>query len=416
MIFYCSIGRFECFNSRFGRKKADELLCRIKGVLEADMGEGEYVCRLSAGHFGVLMRSIPPEAAERLVWKWNELTERWLETEGCSFAAALECGVYYVNEPLLDVPSMMAKANAARENMSRTDRNSGAFRVYDTKLEMKLWHERELEDRMEEALRDDEFKMFLQPKYRLSDGTADGAEALCRWIIPGRETLLPGDFIPLFDKNGFIAKLDTYIFERACAFIRRTLDSGKTPVPLSVNLSRVYLEYGSFLKNCRDIWKTYGFPAKLIEFELTETAVSERGGQMAPVLTEIRRAGFRCSIGDFGSGYSSLDLLGDIDVDAVKLDRRFFRHKPGCSDRDIVVIRSIVRLAKELDIQVVAEGVEEKGQADFLRTIGCDLVQGFCYARPVPEEAFSACLETIHTDILGTDVSGPFAELEGISS
>lgn len=230
--------------------------------------------------------------------------------------------------------------------------------------------------------------MYLQPKILLEGEKIGGAEALIRWCHPQWGMIYPSDFIPVFEQSGKICRLDLYVFEEVCALLARWNADGKMLLPISVNLSRQHFKEANFLQEFADIAKRYGIPAGTIELELTESVFFE--DQMLEVvkggISQMHELGFLCSLDDFGAGFSSLGLLKEFDVDTVKLDRRFFKNIEEKKAQEVVIC--IVELAKRLGIHTVAEGIETKEQLKFLREAGCDLLQGYLYAKPMPIQEF----------------------------
>lgn len=263
---------------------------------------------------------------------------------------------------------------------------------FDESVQRLAIRRRELENRMESALSDQEYKMYLQPKYRLRDERMVGAEALVRWIGPDGTMLPPDEFIPIFEENGFVTRLDMYMFYCACSKLREWIDAGLEPIPISVNFSRTHLFNPDFVAELVQIADRNNAPHELLEIELTETAMFDNVELLSQVLERIHAAGFTLSMDDFGTGYSSLGLLKNIPVDVIKIDKNFF----GVSDdmqRAATVISSVVEMARRLGIQTIAEGVETIEQLDMLREMECELVQGYYYARPMPAAELEARLE-----------------------
>lgn len=256
----------------------------------------------------------------------------------------------------------------------------------DSKGNIKISKRKNIEDNMEHALENNEFIVYFQPKVELKTNKIAGAEALVRWQNSKKELIPPNEFIPIFEKNGFITKLDIYVFEEVCKTIRKWLNEGINPIPVSVNLSRMHLQNPNFLKKYKEIQEKYEVPADLLEIELTETLVFENFEQLKKVIDDIHQMGFSCSIDDFGSGYSSLNLLKEIPVDILKLDRIFFSKKN--DKRGNSVIEFIISLAKKLNMTTISEGVETISQVEFLRKADCDLVQGYVYSKPLAKDDF----------------------------
>lgn len=202
----------------------------------------------------------------------------------------------------------------------------------------------------------------------------------------------PGEFIPVFEQNQFILQLDEYIFTRVCESLKNRLERGLPVVTISVNVSRVHVRQENFVSIYQGIKERYRIPDGLIELELTESIFLENLDRIGGIIRELREAGFGCSIDDFGSGYSSLNALKELPVNVIKLDREFLLNE-GDTGKGAIIVRSIIQMAKKLEIQTVAEGVETPGQLAFLKGAGCDMIQGFIFSRPLPEPDFARLLE-----------------------
>ena len=237
---------------------------------------------------------------------------------------------------------------------------------------------------MNQALANGEFVMYLQPKYNIEDGKATGAEALVRWNIPGHGVVPPNDFVPVFEKNGFVIKMDQYIWEEACKLIRKWIDAGIEPFPISVNVSRRHLRDMKFIEVLEGLVEKYRIPKNLLEIEITET-VNEAG--IVESMQMLKDRGFTLLMDDFGSGYSSLNTLKNTKFDVIKFDRMFLNNFIG-SDRGQKIVEYTIKMTTAIGLDMVAEGVETKEQADFLKVCGCNTAQGFYYAKPMPVEEF----------------------------
>lgn len=242
-----------------------------------------------------------------------------------------------------------------------------------------------VEDHMEKALDNHEFVMYLQPKYSIQNNKMVGAEALVRWIQPERGVISPMEFIPLFEKNGFVTKMDAYIWEEACKVIRSWIDKGLEPIPVSVNVSRLHLKSGVFVTILNNLVEQYKIPKRCLEIELTETIedIDTSSG-----IAALKENDFVLLMDDFGSGYSSLNTLKDTQFDVIKIDRGFLQDFIN-SDRGQKIVKHTIQMTKSIGLDLVAEGVETKEQAEFLSECGCDTAQGFYYAKPMTVEEFN---------------------------
>ncbi len=295
-------------------------------------------------------------------------------------------GIYYIENNDESVSSVLEKANYAH-SVCKMNTNMVTF-LYDEKVKQRAIEEKKIESRMDEALEKKQFMLYLQPKYYLSDETLAGAEALVRWTSEDGESIVyPSSFIPLFERNGFITKLDMYMLERTCEYIKSWMDEGKTPVTVSINFSRLHLLNPTFTQDICVMTDKYGIPRRYIEIELTESTMFNNEEAMLTVLEELHEVGFTLSMDDFGSGYSSLGLLKNLPVDVIKIDRHFFSNNR-YKTRSKTVIENVMQMAKRLDIHTVAEGVESEEHIAFLREMGCDIVQGYYYSKPIPAHAF----------------------------
>lgn len=261
---------------------------------------------------------------------------------------------------------------------------------YDKEVMAKLLQEKEIENKMVAALIHKEFHVYLQPKVFLENRKIAGAEALVRWDN-GREIISPGLFIPIFEKNGFIVRLDLFMFEQVCILIKSWLDHGKEPIVVSVNFSRRHIKNNDFVSELCRIADQYEVPKHFLEIELTETVMMENEKALLGILEEIHEKGFTLSMDDFGTGYSSLGLLKNIPVDVIKIDRSFFIDAEDI-ERTKTVLRNMIIMAKELAIHTVAEGVEEEEHVSLLAELSCDIVQGFYFFRPMKAEEFYSLL------------------------
>jgi EAL domain-containing protein (putative c-di-GMP-specific phosphodiesterase class I) len=233
--------------------------------------------------------------------------------------------------------------------------------------------------------------VYLQPKIYIKDEKLAGAEALVKWNLNSK-IMSPSLFIPIFERNGFVTKLDMYVFEQVCIFLSKLMKMGKMTTKISVNFSRFHLGYRNFVSELCHIADKHGVPHSLLEVELTESAMLEDQNALLRVIDELHEHGFTLSIDDFGSGYSSLGLLKNMLVDVLKFDRSFLENSKD-TERSWQIISSAIYMAKKLNIQVVAEGVEGKEHLEMLKKMGCDIVQGFYYSKPIlPNEFISKYL------------------------
>ncbi len=292
-------------------------------------------------------------------------------------------GRYYLDRKEVNIDDIVDKTFIAH-SYAKLD-SSINIRDYDDSFTEKVLRDTEISNKMYRALENNEYKVYLQPKYNVFTKVVVGAEALVRWEEANGNRIFPNEFIPLFEQNGFIVELDKYMLKGVCSTLAKWSAQGKELIKISVNFSRLHIRNNNIVNELKDIVDSYGVDSKLIEIEFTESTVMENEKKLKKLLIELHKAGFTASIDDFGSGYSSLGMLKNFKMDAVKLDRSFFvemedddEYKRGC-----IVVEGIVSLARKLNIYTVAEGIEEESQEAFLRQINCDAAQGYIFAKPM---------------------------------
>ncbi|MEG1811788.1 MAG: EAL domain-containing protein [Clostridia bacterium] len=383
-----NLQKFKLINTTFGRESGNKTLRYIYETLEGQTAEDELVARLSADKFGLLVRFLSKEDLARRLAELSTQINRFNDSIKNQYILQFELGVCLVNEPGLPFDILLERANFARQHGIKLQFGQSSIAFYDDVERNIVLREKEIENSMQQALENGEFEMYLQPKYELEHKTIAGAEALVRWNSPEKGMILPGDFIPLFERNGFVVKIDLYIFEQVCKLQQLWQDTGVAPVPISVNMSRVHLNDPDFLERYKEIFHRYHFPANLLEIELTESTVFDDVAKLCEVIDKMKQVGFTCSLDDFGSGYSSLNLLKDIPVDTLKLDRSFFYSKNADDTQSRYVVGNIVDLAKKLNMQTVSEGIETLEWVEYLHGVKCDMVQGYVFAKPMPVGQF----------------------------
>lgn len=391
-IVLVNIKNFKLINQRFGSENGNEVLRRLCRRLER-LAEGKgFAARADADNFYLCLEAGAPSQVEGfmdgLLREVEADVRQFNREQDTPLHFVLQPGAYIVEEPSLEITIMQDRAKAACRN--RTASEDGVCKFFDKSIMERWGREQELNALFEDSLRRRDFQMYLQPKVWTADGKAGGAEALVRWVHPQKGLIFPMDFIPLFEANGKICKLDFYVFEEACKTLRRWMDAGEALLPISVNLSRQHFRQEGCIEHLAGIARRYGIPDGALELELTESIFFDDQGieRVKGCIREMHRLGFACSLDDFGSGYSSLGLLMDFDVDAIKLDRRFFKDMGNAKMRDLIA--SLLELARKIGVQTVAEGIETPEQLALLRELGCDLIQGYIYAKPLPVPDFEA--------------------------
>lgn len=388
-LVYINIEKFKVLNEQFGRPSCDDMLKSVYWGISDDLTEDECIGRLFADNFCTLVRYTDEKQLTHRFSVWQQNCLNKMEESGMSWLPpTVEFGVYIIGNNSIPMDHMVDRAKLSLNEAGSGLYGKVRYAIYDERVRKLLFREKHLEDMMEAALQRGEFEVYLQPKYNTQTEKIGGAEALVRWKSELEGMIYPDEFIPLFEKNGFVVQLDLFVFEVVCKKIREWLNEGKRPVKISVNCSRVHLKNPRFLEYYSKIALQYDIPNKAIEIELTESTVFENVETLTQTIREIHLAGFGCSMDDFGSGYSSLNLIQDIPVDTLKLDKIFFRSISHDTSRTESVVGSIITMSKALSMETVAEGVEERVQVDMLKRLNCDYIQGYYFARPMPISQF----------------------------
>ena len=371
------IDQFKIINDQYGTQKGDEVLQHIADAFAEGFGpHGGFCCRISADNFAVLY-----PAAFQYSDEIKAIREKAAQVEGLVTPIIFSIGRYVVADVSLSPAAMYDRATLAAASVK--GRYDVKIALYDDAMRERLLREQEIVLEMENALKTGQFEVWFQPQYNHSTGARIGAEALVRWRHPERGLIPPGSFIPIFEKNGFIYPLDQFVWEQVCRYLRKWLDEGRSPLPVSVNISRYDVLRPELTQVLMGLIRQYALPMDLLRLEITESAFSESSQHIVEVVKELLRRGFTVEIDDFGSGYSSLNTLKDVPAQIVKLDMKFLASGDD-AQRGGNIVESVVRMAKWLDMSVIAEGVETVEQADYLRSIGCSYVQGYLYAKPMP--------------------------------
>lgn len=383
------IDQFKLIDELFGWDEGDKTLICINDMWKAWTGKDEIIGRSTADHFDVLaFYDKESELLQRIEGYVKAVLEE-SERNGNGYVLKPKLGVYLVQDKTEEVQTMHNNAVLAHASI-KNDPNV-SYRLFDQAFKEQELHNKLVEDEMEQAYRKKEFIVYYQPKYDAGTGKMNGAEALVRWRKPDGTLIPPGSFIPLAEKKGFITKLDRYIFQEVCGHLHMWQEQGKRLVPVSVNVSREQLKDKDFMDAYENIWRENNTSPVYLEIELTESALFQNTEVTRRVVDELHRKGVRVLMDDFGTGYSSLMMLKTVPIDVMKLDKGFVDDYN--DERGEKVIECVVRLAQSLHIRVTAEGVETKDQYEFLKALGCDTIQGYYFARPMPAEDFERLLE-----------------------
>ena len=378
-IISVDIERFKVINDLYGTEKGNELLFYIASELRKVFShELCFITRISGDIFTMFL---PTDFMSVKQLQENILTI--FENAPVDMDVKPAIGIYYIKESNQSIEKMCDRAILTSNSIKGKYQTYCA--VYDEHLWESLIKEQEIILRADFALEHNEFQVFFQPKCNMRTGKVVGAEALVRWLHPEKGLISPAAFVPVFEKNGFIRKLDAYIWEKVVEWLDKWIKSGHEPLPISVNVSRQDILGRDLCKILHDIVSKYDVPNEILELEITESAYTSQFEEITTTVNHLMNLGYTVLMDDFGSGYSSLNMLKEINIDILKLDLKFL-DKTNSKSRDI--LESIVHMAKWLNLKIIAEGVETKSQIDFLLSIGCEYAQGFYFYKPMPSNEF----------------------------
>ena len=380
--FYLNVKNFGLLNKRYGKHAADQILMKYAGVLSSFVSEEECVGRPTGDSFIILVHK---EKTDRLLNLLQGI-DIHIEIDGEGTLVNLQAitGCLDIDDDTLDGETILGRCSTALNVARHKEKVPYLFST--PELHETVMRQKQLLEAFPGALANGEFQAFYQPKVNTETNTLVGAEALVRWI-KGGNIIRPDEFIPVLETDDSICKLDFYIFESVCRDIRRWIDEGTVPVRISTNFSRKNLILPDFADRIRKILDQYNIPREYIEVELTETLSEEENDRLSQFIRSMHEANIVMAIDDFGTGYSSINLLRDFPADVLKLDKSFI-DKHINTRRDNVVVANIARMAKELDMSVITEGVENWDQVDFLKGVDIKLVQGYLFDKPMSKEDF----------------------------
>lgn len=374
------INKFKALNNIYGYEFCNNILKELGKKLEKTLPQDNISCRISNDIFATLF-SYQRNINDLLDKVFNNVSV--LNVNGTNIHVNLAIGAYKIIDEDTDINKILDKAYMARAQIKGLYNNN--YYIYDEKLENEMLKEQKIESCMEDALKNNEFEVVYQPKILVKNEKIVGAEALVRWKKDG-QTISPGDFIPLFEKNKFIIKLDLYVFEQACKDIASWNEKYDFVPTVSINVSKEHFNNEDFIKEYVKITDKYNIDRSKIDLEITESATVDQNIDILKVLNTIKENGFIISLDDFGTGYSSLSILQTMPIDIIKIDKVFIRQADYKSDKNI--INYIMLIAEHLGAKTILEGVETKEQVEFTRKIGCDIIQGYYYSKPLSKNEY----------------------------
>lgn len=392
MLIESDIRGFKFINQNYGELVADKIIIQFSRVLNKQIQNVNGIMgRGFADHFYSFVKISSVQQAMRVFQKNVDEVNAKIKNLDVPFFPKF--GISFVlpdgKNKNVTIQALIGQASFAKSTIK--DNMLKQYSIYNSRLLNKTNKEQYIENNMEQALENEEFFVMYQPKVDLATDKIVGAEALVRWNSPKFGLMAPSDFIPLFERNGFITKLDFYVYNKVFNFIQRQIDAGKDVVPISVNMSRNHSKPEKFMHDFMTIFNKYSFPPSLIQVEIIERSFMDNN-TLKEITDLLHKEGFTVAMDDFGSGESSLNMITRIPVDVLKFDRTFllsFTNSEGVSNKESEsVLELLINLSKTLNKETVFEGVETKEQRDFLKSIDCDQAQGFFYSRPLSEPDF----------------------------
>ncbi len=396
IIVYTDIKHFKYINDTYGYKVGDALL---QDFVEEFMGKTDIIIcasRVYSDNFVVANR-VPPdyysnEEFRDLIHKLNQ--EREAKFRGKYLNSRLQfcTGISVIdkNSRSQDAETAVSNANLARKVAKEMEHDSCV--LFDQSMMEGIRREVEITSSIPKALAQKEFQVYFQPKIDTETLELIGAEALVRWQKPDGSFVYPDEFIPLIERSGQVIDVDYYVYREVFQFLARRIKEGKKVVPISLNVSRVHLQKMHILQYVKELLEEFPIPCSMVEFELTESIYLDNTEQALELIKGLHKMGIKVSMDDFGSGYSSLNLLSKLPIDIIKLDKVFLKEGE-MQENDRIIISCVVDMAKKLRITSLCEGVETQEQSDYLKEVGCQMQQGFYFSRPIPQEVFENLIE-----------------------
>lgn len=384
-IICSNIENFKLYNDIFGTPAGDRLLVGIAELFLRLVGDKGICSRINADMFVCLLEH-----------RWEYTDEMFIDVSAqvnalsSARSIVMKWGIYPIRDRVLPVEQMCDRAILVVRSIKGQYRKY--FAAYDEELRSEMLREQAITDSMEQALAEGQFEIYLQPKYRIKDNELAGAEALVRWNHPEWGVQSPAQFIPLFERNGFITRLDQFVWKKACEVLKDWDNKGYPVIPVSVNVSRADINNADIVDILNRTVEEYGLPHSRLHLEITESAYTENPNQIIDTAGYLRELGFVIEMDDFGSGYSSLNMLNKMPIDILKLDMKFIQSETA-KPINQGILRFIMGLARWMNLTVVAEGVETSEQMERLRAIGCDYVQGYYFAKPMPCREFEELIK-----------------------
>ncbi len=379
---FMNIRKFRTINAKVGFENGNIVMQYVISSIRNILSDEEFFAHIGGDNFSLLLKK---DTLQEKIEAFNAIRcEVMHEGRNHLIEVSFVMGVYLIEADVREVSEMLENANIAYGFARRSETQ---IVYYNAEKRGEYEYQKMLESALIPALNSGEYTVYFQPKVRLEDGRLVGAEALSRWMHNGT-MMTPDSFISIFEQNGMIVDIDFHVFEFVCRSLRAWMDEGIDPVTVSVNFSKISLERPNFADRLLKIANQYRIPLQYLEVEFTESFCMENERKFCDILKELKDLGFSASLDDFGKGYSSINMLKNMDFDVLKLDRTFLTAENEENQRAKIILKSIIKMAQSLNIQVVSEGVENTDQIAYLKQLRCEEAQGYFFDSPLPPDMF----------------------------
>lgn len=389
-VITADIDKFKVINDLYGYEQGDRTIAYVANIMKQNLSNSDFITRSIADNFIILKKAYYHNEVEKFLKSVFEIIDSEISKRDINYRMIIKAGIYHIRPEDEEISSIIDKANLAKMSMGRWHQST--YNFYSDEMRHKNLEAKKIENDMEEALKNSEFQIYLQPQVDLVTKKIVSAEALVRWFHKKDGMISPGKFIPIFENNGFVVKLDLFVWEEAIKTIVKWRENNQIMVPIAINLSRIDVGREGMVNKLIQLMEKYQLDCEWIKTELTESACLDNDDVVMERMRQLKEYGFRIAVDDFGSGYSSLHLLKKMPIDILKIDKSFLDINEDMSLNDEIVIRDVVDMGKHLNLQIIVEGVETLEQSDFLEAIGCDIAQGYYYGKPMPVEEFEKLL------------------------
>ena len=394
VIDYSDIKHFKYFNDTYSYKTGNDLLADYAKLLIENTDNFLYGSRVVSDNMvtvGLFEKGNKDDLHQQICLR-NMLIENALRKKYKCNRLRICTGMYFITKENnnIDAETVISNCNLARK-IARENAREDSVVIFKEEMSSKINHEIEILSTIDSAIKNNELIAYYQPKINSETGVISGAEALVRWKKPDGTIIFPDQFVPIIERSGQIIQVDYFMYQQVFQFISERIAEGKTIVPISINVSRQHFKKLDIINYIKSLQRVYNIPAKYVEFEITETVCMTDTVKALKFIHEFHDMGFKVSMDDFGSGYSSLYLLSELPIDLIKMDKCFLQTQ-NLQKKERVIISNVINMTHQLDIQTLCEGVETPEQSEFLKAVGCDIQQGFYFSRPVTREQLQEIL------------------------